>query len=110
MLNRWLSMLKIVGQLYVGLDHCPYVYSMQMPIVHLSCHNHTYILLHLITSLQSNYPLHTCAKLTCALFQMMITNITGVSLSEPHTSKTALQDVCVCLSVCLHVAYTENFN
>ena len=30
--------------------------------------------------------------------------IMGVSLSEPHTSDAALQDVCVCLSVCLLVA------
>ena len=43
------------------------------------------------------------------------------SLSEPHTSVTALQDACVCMYVCMYVClsvclsayvrpYTENFN
>ena len=27
--------------------------------------------------------------------------LVGASLSEPHTSVTALQDACVCMSVCL---------
>ena len=36
-------------------------------------------------------PLHTCGN------QAFI----GVSLSEPHTSVTALQDACVCMSVCV---------
>ena len=27
----------------------------------------------------------------------------GASLSEPHTSVTALQDVCVCMSACGHI-------
>ena len=31
----------------------------------------------------------------------LIGYITGTSLSEPHTSRTALQVVCVCLLVCL---------
>ena len=31
-----------------------------------------------------------------------------ISLSEPHTSGTALQDACVCLFVCLR-PYTVNF-
>ena len=26
----------------------------------------------------------------------------GASLSEPHTSETALQDACVCMSACGH--------
>ena len=37
----------------------------------------------------------------------------GASLSEPHTSVTALQDACVCMSVCVRTyvrPYTENFN
>ena len=37
----------------------------------------------------------------------------GASLSKPHTSGTALQDTCVCLSVCLSAyvwPYTKNFN
>ena len=29
--------------------------------------------------------------------------LVGASLSEPHTSVTALQDTCVCMSVCLSV-------
>ena len=33
----------------------------------------------------------------------------GASLSEPHTSVTALQDACVCLSAYVR-PYTENFN
>ena len=39
---------------------------------------------------------------------MFVVKIIGVSLSKPHTSVTALQDVCVCvclyvcMSVCLH--------
>ena len=39
---------------------------------------------------------------------MFVVKIIGVSLSKPHTSMTALQDVCVCvclyvcMSVCLH--------
>ena len=33
----------------------------------------------------------------------------GASLSEPHTSVTALRDACVCMYVCLR-PYTENFN
>ena len=33
----------------------------------------------------------------------------GVSLSEPHTSVTALQDACVCISVCMW-PYNENLN
>ena len=37
-------------------------------------------------------------------------NIIGVSLSEPHTSVAALQDMCVCLSVCCVWPYTENLN
>ena len=35
--------------------------------------------------------------------------IIGVSLSEPHTSVTALQDACVCMSVCLLVAIYRKF-
>ena len=27
----------------------------------------------------------------------------GASLSEPHTSVTALRDACVCMSVCGHI-------
>ena len=44
--------------------------------------------------------------ITCG---MSVTYIFGASLSEPHTSVTALQDVCVCTSVCMW-PYTENFN
>ena len=29
---------------------------------------------------------------------MLVTVVIGASLSEPHTSRTALQDACVCLS------------
>ena len=36
-------------------------------------------------------------------------HIIGVSLSEPHTSVTALLDACVCMYVCLW-PYTENLN
>ena len=37
-------------------------------------------------------------------------NLIGASLSEPHTSMTALR-MCVCMSVCLVYVrpYTENF-
>ena len=35
--------------------------------------------------------------------------ITGTSLNEPHTSVTALQHACVCLSVCLRVAIYRKF-
>ena len=34
----------------------------------------------------------------------------GASLSEPHTSVTALRDACVCLSVCLFAAIYRKFN
>ena len=33
--------------------------------------------------------------------QLGVRLIVGASLSEPHTSVTALQDACVCLSVCV---------
>ena len=33
----------------------------------------------------------------------------GASLSEPHTSVTALLDACVCMYVCLHVAIYRKF-
>ena len=39
---------------------------------------------------------------TCLLFAV------GTNWSKPHTSRTALQDMCVCLSVCLR-PYTINF-
>ena len=35
--------------------------------------------------------------------------IIGASLSEPHTSVTALLDACVCMYVCAW-PYTENLN
>ena len=35
--------------------------------------------------------------------------VVGVSLSEPHTSVTALQDACVCMLVCLRVAIYRKF-
>ena len=44
---------------------------------------------------------------------MFVVKIIGVSLSKPHTSVTALQDVCVCvclyvcMSVCLSVCIRE---
>jgi len=31
----------------------------------------------------------------------------GASLSEPHTSVTALQDACVCMSVCVRTYVRE---
>ena len=37
-------------------------------------------------------------------------HVIGASLSEPHTSMTVLQDACVCLSVCLHVAIYRKLN
>ena len=43
-----------------------------------------------------------------ALAEMYICMI-GASLSEPHTSVTALQDACVCTSACLW-PYTEYLN
>ena len=46
------------------------------------------------------------AKIPNCLLEMILI---GASLSEPHTSVTALQDACVCLSVCVW-PYTENFN
>ena len=36
-------------------------------------------------------------------------HISGASLSEPHTSVTALLDVCECVYVCVW-PYTENLN
>jgi len=44
---------------------------------------------------------HLCSK--------MCKHIIGASLSEPHTSMTALQDVCVCMYVCLLVAIYRKF-
>ena len=34
---------------------------------------------------------------------LFVVKIIGVSLSEPHTSVTALQDTCVCMYVCMSV-------
>jgi len=39
--------------------------------------------------------------LEMGLATMSIVKIVGANLSDPHTSGTALQDACVCLSVCL---------
>ena len=36
-------------------------------------------------------------------YRMFTSAIIGVSLSEPHTSGTALQDECVCMSACGHI-------
>ena len=33
----------------------------------------------------------------------------GASLNKPHTTRNALQDACVCLSVCSHVAIYRKF-
>ena len=33
----------------------------------------------------------------------LLQNLVGASLSEPHTSVTALQDACVCMSACGHI-------
>jgi len=35
--------------------------------------------------------------------------LVGASLSEPHASGTALQDACVCMSVCVCVAIYQNW-
>ena len=35
--------------------------------------------------------------------------VIGVSLSEPHTSVTALLDVCVCMYACMRVAIHQKF-
>ena len=37
-------------------------------------------------------------------------DVIGASLSELHTSVTALRDVCVCLSVCLFAAIYRKFS
>ena len=37
-----------------------------------------------------------------------MTHLVGASLSEPHTSVTSLQVVCVCMSACGHIPYILN--
>ena len=39
--------------------------------------------------------------------QKHLERLIGASLSEPHTSVTALQDACVCLSVCVRTYVRE---
>ena len=39
----------------------------------------------------------------------ILSYLIGVSLSEPHTSGTALQDACVCMSVCVRMAIYKKF-
>ena len=49
-----------------------------------------------------------------AVLRIPCVELVGVNLSEPHTSVTALQDACTCMSgtyVCTYVRpYTENLN
>ena len=48
--------------------------------------------------------------LQCMLTKIILRSVTvhlmkliGASVSEPHTSVTALRDACVCMSVCGHI-------
>ena len=57
--------------------------------------------------------MYYCQWLVTNVFQSLLLGssiyVIGASLSEPHTSVTALLDVCVCMSVCVR-PYTENLN
>ena len=69
-----------------------------------------------------NFPRHNSQKYAHPLLRshlslspmgVFLPTIIGASLSEPHTSVTALQDACVCMYVCMYVClrpYTENLN
>ena len=48
-------------------------------------------------------------KAHSAQFIDILFPLVGVSLSESHTSVTAFQDACVCMTVCVW-PYTENLN
>ena len=49
----------------------------------------------------SDYPMNYKEQLLIICTCKKEWHLIGASLSEPHTSVTALQDVCVCMSVCL---------
>ena len=51
----------------------------------------------------------TIVEVVLSLTVFGTSSIIGASLSEPHTSVTALLNVCVCVSVFVW-PYTENFN
>ena len=56
-------------------------------------------------SLMCVLSMYICISMCCiihAVTSVTLTYMIGASLSEPYTSGTALQDVCVAMSVCLH--------
>ena len=45
--------------------------------------------------------IHTPSRYSRKFLVLEVSQLVWVSLSEPHTSGTALQDACVCMYVCL---------